>query len=99
MKYEWIKELSFSDYFPPDYMEMIEIVGIDKFLIMLERFGKTNFYFSLTSIEQMQKAYIIKNKDIPASKLARKLDASERTVFRTLNGDKVTDNLNLFESE
>jgi len=98
VKYEWIKELNFTEHFPPDYMEMIEIIGIDKFLILLEKFGKTNFYFALTPIATLQEEYIKKNKHVRASELARKIDTSERTVFRVLNGGRNNDNLNLFNS-
>lgn len=97
MKYDWVKELPYTNFFPSEFIEIIEVVGIDKFLILLEKFGKTNVYFSLASISSLQEEYVKKNKHLRAADLARKLDASERNVYNILKDEKDPDQFDLYE--
>jgi len=74
---------------------MINIVGIDKFLLLLEEFQKSSFYFSTDRIEVMKREYIIKNKKLGVRELAKTTRFSEGHVYSILR--KHSDNFNLFE--
>lgn len=96
-KYEWVMELNFTDHFSVEYLDMIEIVGIEKFLLILQTFGKSNVYFSLASIGTLQKEYVEKNKQIRTPELARKLGISEWTVQKFKKDGTDTNAMDLFE--
>lgn len=79
--FAWIKELNFTKHLPDEYNDMIDVIGVDKFLELLERFSKTSIYFSEKPFERLKREYILKNGQSEPKELARKLNVSERFVY------------------
>ena len=82
MKYDWIKTIpGFLDHFPPDLREAIELVGLDNYMILHERFCKTGIYFSEMPITNLKKTYAQLNKHIHYNEIARTLNVSTKSIY------------------
>lgn len=73
------------NYFDEEEQFIIELVGIDNFLTLYQRYSKTGFYFSSASILKLKKAWCIQNSHLTANELARACDVSSKSVYRWLN--------------
>ncbi|MBX3008650.1 MAG: hypothetical protein KF816_11575 [Melioribacteraceae bacterium] len=99
MNYDWIKEIpNYLDFFTNDQKIMIEVVGIEKYMELHERFGSTSFYFSNQSMVYAKKAWAQKNRHIHYSEAARILGVSVQSIYNWRE-EKNSDNLNLFEAK
>lgn len=48
MRFEWIKSIpDYISYFNQDHQVIIELIGIDNYLILYSYFGKTGIYFPI----------------------------------------------------
>ena len=95
-EFSFVKELNYKKHFNDDELRIIEIVGIDKFLALLEEFKKRSVYFSTERIEVMKREYVLKNKKMPVRELVKATGFAEGTIYSILRNDN-SDNLNLFE--
>lgn len=83
MNNNWIKEIDYLKYLDKDLKILCEIVGIDKFLEIIEIFGKTTIYFTNRPIVEMKKEYIRQKFGMIGNKeLAREIGVSERLVHK-----------------
>jgi len=86
MKCTWIIEIpNYLDYFTPEEREIIELIGLENTLKLIEHFGGTAVYFSRSSLTQLKKAYVIKNKHIHYNDAARLLDVAKTTIYNWRN--------------
>jgi hypothetical protein len=95
---DWIKNMDYAAYFPEEYNEMIELIGIDKFLTVYERFSKTQIYFSEKPLNALRREYILKNPETEAKELARKLDVSDRYIYK-VRGGRDPDTIDMFTED
>ena len=95
-EYSFVKELDYKKHFNEDELRMIEIVGIDKFLILLEEFKKRSIYFSTERVEVMKREYILKNRKKPVRDLVKITGFAEGTIYSILRNDN-SDNYDLFK--
>lgn len=95
-EFSFVKELDYKKRFNEDELDMIDVVGVDKFLLLLEKFQKRSFYFSTERIEVMKREYVLKNKKMPVRELVKATGFAEGTIYSILRNDN-SDNLNLFE--
>jgi len=80
---DWIKEINYKKYLTGDLKDLEEIVGIDLFIKIMERFSKTAIYFSEKPLMEMKQEYIRKKYgEIKEKEIARKLGVSERLVYK-----------------
>lgn len=99
MKYEWIKSIpEFEKYFGDDHRLIIDMVGTDNYLKLLEHFSKTGIYFGSASINALKKEWTLKNKEVPPNEAARTLDVSTKTIYNWRQ-EAGPDNYDLFEEE
>lgn len=102
MNLEWIKTLDFEKYLSEDEKDMVRILGVNKYLELLDRFKKTTVYFTDRSILAAKKDFIVLNRKTPAKQLARDLELSEMTIYNVLreySNSRNDDNLNLFDNQ
>lgn len=101
---DWIKELDFTPHLTEEYLEIIDLIGLDNFIKLFNRFKKMPVYFTETPIIKLKKEYIklsaerIQRNEISINKLAYTLDVSERFIYNVL-ADNNCDNYNLFEED
>lgn len=97
-EFSFVKEMDWKNYFNETELSIIEVVGIDKFLLLLERHQKSSFYFSTERIEIMKRDFIIKNRKLGIKELMRHTRFSESHIYSILRSAN-DDNLNLFEED
>ncbi len=95
--HELVKQLDYEKYFNDEERLMIEIIGIDKFITLLEEFKSTYFYFSTERLNEIKKEWV-KKQGRSQSKfvLCKKTGFSQRTIERLL-GDPIDDEASLFD--
>lgn len=81
MDLSWIKDLDYKKHFSAEYNDMIDLIGLDNFLKLLDHFSKTTVYFTEKPIQSLHGEFIKKHPDIPAKEIARQLNVSERFVY------------------
>ena len=85
-QYEFIKSIDWRTYFSEEENQIIDLIGLDSFLILLDHFKGIPFYFTEQRVDEMRKIYIQKNPDGLSKKdLARKMGYSLMTVYRYNN--------------
>jgi Mor family transcriptional regulator len=96
---DWLKEIDYEKILPEEYNEIIELIGLDNFIKLFERFSKLSLYFSETPINRAKKEYVkmAKRQGSTPREIARKLGVSERFVYGVIS-EKHLDNYNLFEN-
>lgn len=101
MKTDWIKQIpDFELILTQPERDMIEEIGLENFIKLLNRFGKTSFYFSERSITDLRRKWAVLYKNVPYDEAARTLGVSSSSIYNWRNGDGGnTDNLELFEKE
>lgn len=97
-EFSFVKEMDWKDYFNETELSIIEVVGIDKFLLLLERHQKSSFYFSTERIEIMKKDFILKNKKLGIKELMRRTRFSESHIYAILRNSN-EDNYKLFDED
>lgn len=84
--YEWIKEVDYEEELKGDYRTMVELIGIDSFITLLEYFVKTSVYFSELPLGPLKKLYVEKCAGEKSVKeITRILNVSERFVYEVWN--------------
>lgn len=96
---KWIKDIK-PEELPEQYQEMVEVIGLENTMLLVQKFGKTGFYFRGLDalIEKKKKEYVRKKHDGSRAsilKLARETDYSERWIYVIL-GEKDDRQENLF---
>ncbi len=90
-EFSFVKELNYKKFFNDDELRIIEIVGIEKFLLLLEEFKKRSVYFSTERIEVMKREYVLKNKKTPVKELVKKTGFAEGTIYSIIRSDRSAD--------
>jgi len=86
MKTDWIKEIpNYESFLTRQEREMIEEIGIEAFIKLINRFGKTSFYFSEKSFNELRRKWAILYKNIPYDEAARTLGVSTSTIYNWRN--------------
>lgn len=99
MKTDWIKDIpSFEQCLTAQEREMVEEIGLDNFIKLINRFGKTSFYFSEKSINELRREWVLLNKNIPYDEAARTLGVSVASIYQWRKSGN-SDNLELFDSK
>jgi len=80
--YKWANDLNVSELLTGEMKEICELIGVESFLLLIDRFNKTPIYFSDRVLLPMKRAYIIKRRgEVEARQLARELEVSERFIY------------------
>lgn len=100
--FEWILELKdsidISKYMNNDYNDMIEQIGLENTLKLIERCQRTTIYFSTSPIDKLKALYVLQHKSEDSKVLARKLKVSERFVQKVCEKNNIEpDNFDLFK--
>ncbi len=104
MNLDWIKELDYTKAFNDDYIEIIELIGIDNFLKLYNHFRKLPLYFTEAPFTRLKSDYIRKHKQgirdgrLNISQICRRLDVSQRFVYKVLE-EANYENYDLFEDQ
>lgn len=100
MKLDWIKETEWEDILTGDMREMADLVGIENFIKLLERYGKMQVHFSTKDVSRLKQNYIQKYFESGNAKmLARKLETSERFVHLAVQSEKTDNQIDIFDKE
>jgi hypothetical protein len=67
-----------------------ELIGENNYQKLYQHFSKSGIYFSSVAINQIKKAWAIKNRHIDYNEAARTLDVSAMTIYRWRQADIVT---------
>lgn len=82
-KERWFDEIKYGECLDVNSLLMVKIIGIEKYVELIEEFGKSQIYFSRRSLNKMKKEFIRVNGDrYSVRELARKLGVSESMVLR-----------------
>lgn len=98
-KYEFITKVDWKNHFNEEELRMIQIVGLENFLKILDEFKGIPFYFTDDRINIMKKEYVKKNPEgLTKKDLARKVNFSLMTVYR-YNNTPDNEDPGLFDKE
>ncbi len=82
MKFDWIKDIdNYKSYFTESERRMIELIGLENFILLNKEFRGTSHYFSDRSITTLKKKWAQKNKNIPYDEAARSVGVSKTTIY------------------
>lgn len=104
--FEWVKTIpDYQEYLKENYKTILDVIGIDKFLELMDVYKKTNLYFSEKPIQYLRKLYVKQNLHLPTGEIARNIGCSEQFVQQCISEmtskykNKKIENLNLFEDQ
>lgn len=87
--YDWIKEIDYKAHLKGDIRLIIDIIGMDNYLRLVETFGKTQLYISDQSLIKIKRTYIKRYYHKHTIKeLSQMLDVSESFVRKVINEAK-----------
>jgi len=82
MKHDWIKDIeNFESCFTESEKRMIDLIGLDNFILLNNEFRGTSHYFSDRSVTALKKKWAQKNKHIPYDSAARTVGVSKTTIY------------------
>ncbi len=85
MNYTWLKEVKDTTVLPDEYQEIIDLIGLDNFIKLLNEFDKSAVYISGKKLLPLLIQFIKQNKEIPTKKIARMLNLSTRYIYKLRN--------------
>jgi carbamoylphosphate synthase small subunit len=99
MNLDWVKEIDYNKYLDDEYSEIVELIGIDNFLKLINRYGKMNMYFSTKPLDKLREVYIKKNRRADVKDLARTLEVSTKYIYNVRAGAPDINTMDMFPEE
>lgn len=90
MKYDWVHDIDLRGI-SGEFLELVELIGVENTLKLYERFGKQQLYFSEKPLTQLKRLYILKHRHLAPKELARRLNLSEREIYYILQEHGIND--------
>lgn len=98
MSLNWIKETDLN-MLKEEYQQLVELIGIEAFIKLLEHFDKTYIYFSRNALIDLKRDYILKHPEKQPKELSAILDINLSLVYRTIKtGLPDKNQINLFDN-
>ena len=87
MDYKWFEDLleespETRKKLPPDLTQIIDLIGMGNMLKLMSVYHKSNIYFSEKQFAKIKIEYVRLHPALSARELARKLNCSERFVYK-----------------
>lgn len=80
--YDWLKEIDFEKYLTEDMKKLLELVGLDVFIKLVERYKGRSLYITSDPFRGAKPIYVLKNFDGKnVKKIARDLGVTTKTIY------------------
>jgi hypothetical protein len=77
---EWVKDiLDYKKYLTIDQQIVVDAIGLENLIKLCNIFGKSFVYFG--SLNNLKKAYVLQNEEIPGDILSDCLKVSPKTIY------------------